>query len=155
MQSGAPLLLEGVEEREGCFHLPPQPQKRGGNTDTTIQSRREQLSRVSRLVNAFSSRHPMATNTMVERSSSYRNVACGCLENPMAIYRLWLNPFWVKSGETSKTACWVSTVGPIFLQSRSSSSEPGAVFSSRLPLKESCSNLVLKERVGSSSDRII
>jgi hypothetical protein len=75
VQSGAPLLLEGVEEREGCFHLPPQPQKQGGNTDTTIQSRREQLSRVSRRVNSFSSRHPMATNTMVERSSSYSNVA--------------------------------------------------------------------------------
>jgi hypothetical protein len=35
----------------------------------------------------------------------------------MAIDRLWLNPFWVKTAETSKTVCWVSTVGPIFLAS--------------------------------------
>ncbi len=51
--------------REGCFHLEPQPQKRGGNTDTTIQSQREKLWRVSRRVNSFSSRHPKTTNTIV------------------------------------------------------------------------------------------
>ena len=29
--------------RERCFHLEPQPQKRGGYTDTTIQSQRERF----------------------------------------------------------------------------------------------------------------
>ena len=71
MLLGAAMLLGPVEEREGwlqregCFHLDPQPQKRGGNTDTTIQSQREQLWRVSRRVNSFSSRHPKTTNTIV------------------------------------------------------------------------------------------
>jgi len=75
VQSGAPLLLERVEEREGCFHLPPQPQKRGGNTGTIIQSQREELWSASRRVNSFSSRHPKATNTIVSGYSSYNNVA--------------------------------------------------------------------------------
>ena len=63
---------EGWLEREGCFHLregwlhlEPQPQKRGGNTETIIQSQREQLWRVSRRVNSFSSWHPKTTNTIV------------------------------------------------------------------------------------------
>jgi hypothetical protein len=56
---------EGWLQREGCFDLGPQPQKRGGNTDTTIQSQREQLWRVSKRVNSFSSRHPMAMHTIV------------------------------------------------------------------------------------------
>jgi hypothetical protein len=56
---------EGWLQREGCFHLGPQPQKRGGNTDTTIQSQREQLWRVSRRVDSFSSRHPKTTKTIV------------------------------------------------------------------------------------------
>ena len=63
---------EGWLEREGCFQLregcprlKPQPLKRGGNTDTTIQSQREQLWGVSRRVNSFSSRHPKTTNRIV------------------------------------------------------------------------------------------
>ena len=38
----------------------------------------------------------------------------GCWGNPMAIYRFWLNPF---CEDRSKTACWVSIIGPIFLRS--------------------------------------
>ena len=38
----------------------------------------------------------------------------GCWGNPMAIYCFWLNPF---CEDRSKTACWVSIIGPIFLQS--------------------------------------
>jgi hypothetical protein len=71
------VLLEAVERegwleregcfhlREGCFHLEPQPQKRGGNTDRTIQSQREQLCRVSRRVNSISWRLPKTTSTIV------------------------------------------------------------------------------------------
>jgi hypothetical protein len=71
-------VLSGAVEREGwlkrqgcfhlrerCFHLEPQPQKRGGNTERTIQSQRERFWRVSRRVNSFSSRHPKTTNTII------------------------------------------------------------------------------------------
>jgi hypothetical protein len=65
---------EGWLEREGCFDLNSQPQKRGENTDPIIQSQREQLWRVSRRVNSFSSRHPKTTNTIVSGHFSYNNV---------------------------------------------------------------------------------
>jgi hypothetical protein len=62
---GAGGEREGWLEREGCLHLDPQPQKRGGKTDTIIQSQREQLWRVSGRVNSFSSQHPKTKKTIV------------------------------------------------------------------------------------------
>jgi hypothetical protein len=76
---GAVEEREGWLEREGWFHLDPQPQKRGGNTDTTIQSQWEQFWRASGRVNSLSSRHPKTTNTIVWGDSSYTNVASGLL----------------------------------------------------------------------------
>jgi hypothetical protein len=111
---GALEEREGWLDREGWFHWDPQPQKRGGKTDTIIQSQREQLWRPWRRVNSFSSRHPKTTNAIVSGYSSYNNVASRLFGESKAIYRVWSNPF---CEDRSKTACWVSIIGPIFLQS--------------------------------------
>jgi hypothetical protein len=108
---------EGSLQREGCFHLGPQPQKRGGNTGTTIQSQWEQLWRVSRRVNSFSSRHPMATYTIILQYPSYSNVARWLLGESNGYIPPLVESFLWRLGKTSKTASWMSTFGPIFLQS--------------------------------------
>ena len=87
---------EGWLEREGCFDLYSQPQKRGENTDTIIQSQREELWSASRRVNSFSSRHPKATNTIVSGYSSYNNVASRLLGESNGYITLLLESLSVK-----------------------------------------------------------